>query len=74
MEIYLLFIMIQLQGLTEVLKHLYKIKIMYNSILVISKIENNVHNGEQKVTFGSVKHLDYGNEEFFRNKLRNAYF
>lgn len=47
---------------------------MYNSILVISKIENNVHNGEQKVTFGSVKHLDYGNEEFSRNKLRNAYF
>ncbi|BEJ60255.1 hypothetical protein B10172_02770 [Campylobacter jejuni] len=37
---------------------------MYNSIPVISKIENNVHNGEQKVIFGSVKRLDYGNGEF----------
>ncbi|HEC1874990.1 TPA: cache domain-containing protein, partial [Campylobacter jejuni] len=39
-------------------------KNMHNSIPVISKIENNVHNKEQKITFGSVKRFDYGNGEF----------
>ncbi|MFY4755192.1 cache domain-containing protein, partial [Campylobacter jejuni] len=39
-------------------------KNMHNSIPVISKIENNVHNKEQKITFSSVKRFDYGNGEF----------
>nr|WP_059119373.1 cache domain-containing protein [Campylobacter jejuni] len=51
-------------GIDGGIKTFIQNKNMYNSIPVISKIENNVHNGEQKITFGSVKHLDYGNGEF----------
>ncbi|EAJ9977024.1 methyl-accepting chemotaxis protein, partial [Campylobacter jejuni] len=51
-------------GIDGGIKTFIQNKNMYNSIPVISKIENNVHNREQKITFGSVKHLDYGNGEF----------
>ncbi|EOH1603414.1 methyl-accepting chemotaxis protein, partial [Campylobacter jejuni] len=51
-------------GIDGGIKTFIQNKNMYNSIPVISKIENNVHNKEQKITFGSVKRLDYGNGEF----------
>ncbi|MBC5858391.1 cache domain-containing protein, partial [Campylobacter jejuni] len=51
-------------GIVGGIKTLTQNKNIYNNAPVISKIENNVHNGQQKVIFGSVKHLDYGNGKF----------